>query len=303
MNYGIVDIGSNTIRLNVYQVKSKDDFSVLFSNKYQAGLASYVVDGNLSTKGINVLRNAIKETKSIFSISKLDKIYYFATASLRKVHNSNIILSDIKNDFGINIELISDKDEAKLGFLGVNLIYPKSEGINIDIGGGSTEIVVFKNRKPDKIYNLDEGGLSLYTQFVKGIIPKKKEIKKMRQFISEKLKSLNINKENKFDEIVGVGGTLRACGSICSEIWEFKNDEAIDIVYLEAIINRIEDKDMEMISTIFKIKPSRIHTLIPGLVIFLEVAKLFNIKKLYVSSNGVREGFLVSKLEKNHENK
>lgn len=106
MNYGIVDIGSNTIRLNVYQI-SQQDYSILFSKKYTAGLASYIKEGELSLDGINILKTTLKNILEIKKSVKMEKLLFFATASLRNVGNNQEVIAEIKEKLQVTIHLLS----------------------------------------------------------------------------------------------------------------------------------------------------------------------------------------------------
>lgn len=291
MNIGIIDIGSNTLRLNVYFIEKKK-FSQLFTKKYTAGLASYVEDGRLSKKGIDKLLRILKSLKDITDLVKLDALYVFATASLRKVSNCLEIIHQVKEEVGLEIELISEQEEARLGYMGIGAVYPKPQGVSCDIGGGSTEIVLFENGKEKQIINLNIGSLSLYTQYSQKILPNKKEIKSIRYDVRDKLSKVICTKT--YDSIVGIGGTLRAAGNICSELWpEEVSAEQVSLAHLKELLHRIQNREKETIDMMLKVAPARIHTFTPGLCIFLEVAKFFHVKELIVCKYGIREGYLL----------
>ena len=85
MKYALIDIGSNSIRLNVY---NKDNIQKeVFSKKYMAGLAGLVEDGKLSDKGIKKLMKVLSAQKMLLDYLPIDEIYAFASASLRNVDN------------------------------------------------------------------------------------------------------------------------------------------------------------------------------------------------------------------------
>ena len=89
MNYGIIDMGSNTIRLCIYHYED-GTLNRIMDRKEMAELASYIKDGKLSQTGINVACNVLQSFSAIVSNFSLDGLYVFATASLRNISNTDM---------------------------------------------------------------------------------------------------------------------------------------------------------------------------------------------------------------------
>lgn len=170
MNIGIIDIGSNTIRLNVYELNNKS-FHLLFSKKENVGLISYVYKNNLSLEGITKLKNCLLRFKTTLEVLDINIMDAFATASLRNLDNSLEVLSIISNCLNIQIEIISGSTEGKLSFLGAMHQIHQPTGLYIDSGGASTEFVFYKNFKNLYTISLNIGSLNLFNKFVDKIIP------------------------------------------------------------------------------------------------------------------------------------
>lgn len=118
--YGIIDIGSNTIRPAVYKIENNRP-KPLFSKKFTAGLASYInKNGALSKKGIDKAVSTLKQFTPILENVSLNAVYVFATASLRNIRNSEYALKTISRHSGFDIQLISGETEGILGFSGAN---------------------------------------------------------------------------------------------------------------------------------------------------------------------------------------
>lgn len=294
MNYGIVDIGSNTIRCNVYHIEN-GDFSLLFSKKHTAGLASYVEGGRLSRKGIEKLIRILKSIRLMTDQVDLDELFLFATASLRKVSNSEEVIREVHEKLGLSIELLSEKEEATLGFLGITRMISDDGGVSCDIGGGSTEVVLFSEDQVQDVINLDEGSLSLFTKFNERIIPTKKEIKAMRKYIRKKLKVYDEVPE--YPLLVGIGGSVRAANNVIQEIYGVPKEKPFTVDTAKDLLKRFKDQDRDTIRMVLKVSPERIHTFAPGLCILLEVCRHFSVKEVQVCKSGLREGYLMHKME------
>ena len=106
MKYGIIDIGSNMIRLSVYEYID-NELKLLINKKVMAGLAGHVEDGVLSQRGIKKAIDALLEFKELVSNFDLQDIYPFATASLRNVSNAIEATKIIQDETGFKIDLIS----------------------------------------------------------------------------------------------------------------------------------------------------------------------------------------------------
>lgn len=290
MNFGIIDIGSNTVRLNVYSYES-NDINMIFGKKYVVGLVSYIQDSRLTDKGITKLVNVLHSIKEIISHVTVDKTIAFATASLRKINNTEQVLKKIEEETGFRIKIYDQELEARLGFEGIMWTMPYKDGITVDIGGGSTEIIRFKNREISQIVNYSEGSLSLFNRYVKGIIPTEKEIKNIQNDIKEELYKKELNFESGI--IIGIGGTIRAIGDLSKEAFSLDDNRHFTNKNLTSLYKSIIKGDEDLVKLMLKIAPDRIHTITPGMVIFKFLCKRFGAEEIVVSSSGLREGVLL----------
>ncbi len=294
MNYGVIDIGSNTIRLNVYNEDRPN--KEIFSKKSVAGLASYISDGELSPRGIKKLIKVLNSHKKILNYIPVDHTYLFATASLRNVSNHKEIIKNVKRETGYDIELIPDKEEARLGYLAAGKAYDFNKGITIDIGGGSTEIVAFCKGEIADVFNLSEGSLSLFSKYIDEILPGVDEYKALNKYLDSVIVPIKKLKLNGDTHAIGLGGTVRAIGNILQEL----HGRAVNDVYsLEDVLDlqrRIVVKDSNVLRIILQVVPERIHTVTTGSVILSTIMKKYKVNTIYVSNIGLREGYLMNKL-------
>ena len=171
MTYGVIDVGSNTIRLVIYEVK-ENRIESLFSNKNTAGLIGYVNDGELSRKGIRKACDVLNSLQKVAAHAQVEKLYVFATASLRNIANTKEAVEEIEKETGLDIDVISGHDEAVLDFEGAAHAQKLKDGVMVDIGGGSTEVVAFADGKITDAVSLEFGSLSMYKTYVSRLFPK-----------------------------------------------------------------------------------------------------------------------------------
>jgi len=292
MRHAIVDIGSNTIRLIVFDVteEKNKNFKKVLNKKYTAGLITYVHDGELSGRGIKKLKKTLSSIKNVVEELNCDTFSPFATASLRNLDNTEEVVDQIKDELDIEIDVIEQVEEAFMGNIGIRQEIEIEEGITMDIGGASTEIVYFNTEGPQEFINLETGSLLLFRENVSFVIPKKKEIRKIKKSVKRELQDKKFIKN--FDYLIGIGGTIRTTGEVIADLWN-KDDKRFFLEDIDKLLELINDRDTEAIRTIIRANPARIHTLIPGMIILRTVMKHFDIKEIRVSNKGLREGYLI----------
>ncbi len=295
MNCAVIDIGANTIRLSIFAI-DKSLPVLLFNKKQTAGLANYNDDGYLNKAGIETLISVLEKYKNILSYYPVDQTFVFATASLRNVINSSSIIKKVKNELKLKIDLLDSQEEANLGFLGISTSFHHLKtGMSVDIGGGSTEIVLFKDKEIRVVFGIDEGCLSLHKKFCNGVIPEKDEILKMTSYIEDKTWGFG-DSTGEIDTISGIGGTIRSVGKVLKELDLADNKRCYDIVSMNKLYHMLLEKDSEAYDALLKVVPDRSHTLLCGLVILKRICELFDIKQVNASSYGLREGYVINQL-------
>lgn len=141
---GLIDIGSNSIRLVVFQVEDNLAMREIQNIKIPARIFQYINDNHeMSQEGIDTLARIIGAFAKEAAILKADRILPKATAAIRQSKNKDDIINQVKKKTGVTIELVPEEMEAYHGFSAVVHSMSDSDGVSIDIGGGSTEITVF----------------------------------------------------------------------------------------------------------------------------------------------------------------
>ncbi|OWT32871.1 hypothetical protein BGI41_05380 [Methanobrevibacter sp. 87.7] len=293
MLYGIIDIGSNTVRMNVYSYNKKH-FSKIFSEKETLGLIAYVDKNNkLPKKAIKKLINVLKNMQKDLEVLHIHDFTAFTTASIRNVDNSDEVVSCVKDEIGMNVIILPSEDEAKFSFIGAKENCHKKDGVVVDSGGGSTEIVIYEDNKVKESYSMPIGSLNLFNEYVSHILPNDEERKLIESRVFEEIEKLNINYDKKIPFMCGVGGTIRAVNNMLSELGMIQKKNCIPVEMLTELEKKLSNGDRSSYDIILHVKPSRIHTIVPGLLIFKVLTKYFKCKEVQVSKFGVREGFFI----------
>lgn len=300
----IIDIGSNTIRLSVYKIID-NKITNLFNEKRTASLAAYIDDkGLMGDDGIHKLISVLLEFKNIISnFDDISKTYIIATASIRNAKNSEDIVKAAKKYADIDIQIISGEHEARLAFIGSSKYLGNHRGILTDIGGGSSEIVLFENANVSKSVSINIGSLNSYKKYVTKLFPSESEKKQINKALKNELKEKNV-KQYKENNLYAVGGSARAALQMYNSY--YKKDDSnlkMDVTDLKKLLKHIMNLNFsDKLNLILKVKADRVHTLLPGLILLLKIANYFSAKTIYISLSGIREGFIIEKITRKDNN-
>jgi exopolyphosphatase/guanosine-5'-triphosphate,3'-diphosphate pyrophosphatase len=296
MKQAIIDIGSNSIRLTVYDTEVQP-FKILFKEKIMAGLAGYVADGALTEEGIECAYNGLLDFKGTLQALNIDQVHLFATASLRNVTNTEMAVASIKAATGYTVEVISGEEEALFGYAGAMQEIKLDSGAFMDVGGASTEVVSFRNGMPVQSVSFPVGSLNLYRQCVKKILPGEGSLKRIQSVIAQRIDQDTLFSFDKTSPIVCVGGTSRAVLKLARKEFSLPVDcNRLSADQLDALGELLCRGDKTAADLILKMEPERIHTIIPGVLIMKHVFRRFDADEIIVSNYGVREGYLCQKI-------
>lgn len=301
--YGIIDFGSNTIRLCIYEVEctprkplQKKDVKTLLNYKVMAGLASHIKEGAMTQQGIQKAIktiNAHLRRASHFSCKRID---IFATAVLRNCSNSREATAAIEEGIDSRITILSNEEEAHLGYIGACLDRSLTNGTMVDIGGGSTELThISDGLDLDKI-SIPQGSLSSFANYVQGLLPTLKEC----DSIAKNFRSL-VSKEEagiyNATQLYGIGGAIRSAAKVYGDLCNDGNRlEYLLPEHLDAILALYEKDPGAFAHQALHTVPDRIHTFIPGCLIIRELFTLCKAERLDIIKFGLREGYLVERV-------
>lgn len=293
MIIAIIDIGSNTIRMNVYRVRN-GKFRLLFSKKATAGIVSYVQEGRLNKEGISILYSTLDSFNKVLQQLQIEHCFAFATASLRNIDNTKEVLLAVEKKTGRKVNVIEGRQEALLSFYGASLQLQEEDGVFVDIGGGSSEVVSFERKTIISACSMPIGSLNLFNLHVNGILPTQQEIDSMRKHIERELHAYVHAQETL---LFAAGGSARAIEKMLLKLGQAEHKgEAISMAALEYLLSYLcSEKGSHLL---LRNKPERIHTLIPGLLILMGVMQHCQCTILKVGRYGIREGYLMKVTKK-----
>ncbi len=279
--YAVVDIGSNTMVLVIYQV---DDTSIrqVFHISTATHLVDDIVNHHMQESGLTKARQTVLSYLCLCIQQKVDEVYADITECGRGIDNSQEFIDTIKQAGIENTILLSGEQEAVCDFYGSQLDKKKESGIIVDIGGGSTEFVRFENHQVIDAVSIPLGCVRLSHLPLDPNISKA-EIEKVRVQHPDLTDSATA---------VGVGGTVRACKKICKNLYKQKGHfSAYQLERLYAALIEENPTALELVKKY--VSKDRQDVFIPGLGMLVAASRSFHIQTFYNSDYGVREGFLI----------
>lgn len=302
----LIDIGSNTVRLVIFNVDSNSYYSVseIQNIKVSARLVQYVEDGRMSEKGINILTDLVDKYLQIISQYDVDRLIAVATAAVRNSKNVEYIISHVYDQTGLEVRVLSDEEEAFYGNYAVRYTFNIYDGISVDIGGGSTEVTLFKGKKIINSHSFPFGAVSLTREFFSG---KKHSdptaIKETTKWVKKQFQKVDwLARANV--PIVAIGGSARNI----AEVYQLQTDYPIagthgypmEPVWVEETLELFTEKDYEDLDSLDGLSQDRKDTIIPAAIVFQQLLAVANSPKFILSRRGLREGIVIHHLNEEH---
>ena len=302
----IIDIGSNTIRLVIYRYNKITGLRELGNIKKVARLSMYVEeDGNLSEDGIEILSQILKDFKKIMDDYEVADIIATATAAIRQVENKLNIVNRMKAETGIAIDILSGEEEAYFGYLAVINSIDTPSAVTIDLGGGSTELTLYKGENIEKSVSLPFGTVTLKRQFVSGERISLEEKSALRKYVMNQFEQLNwIGDQN--IPAIGIGGSARNIAQIQHHLVKFPiasihqyEMTPKDLIELHQYLENCTDEQLKQLEGL---SADRADIIEIALEVFIGLVTRVNAPKFQISNKGLREGLLIHRILQSNPN-
>ena len=301
MRLGVLDVGSNTVHLQVFETFPGSRPSPTSNLKVELRLAEYVSsDGLVSAEGVKRLRDAISQCIEQFKVSGAQEILPFATSALREAKNGSDIISAINRDFDIDLQVLSGEEEASMTFLAARRWYGWSSGrlLIVDIGGGSLEVAVGVNESPDVALSLPIGALRLTKDHLEEDPYSKKSIRRLREYIDSQIGEIlpTLVQHQDADRAIGTSKTLRTIARLCGD-WSTGSGREIKVESLRRIIPRLSEMTEEQRRDLPGVSATRARQIVAGAFVAESVMRNLEIDELEICPWALREGIILKWLD------
>lgn len=294
---GVIDLGTNTCRLFVVEVKN-GQIKTPYIKKVEIVTLGEDVNKTkmLKKEAIERTLACLKEYKAICDEMGVTEILAKATSAVRDSQNRDYFLELVKNETGISIDCISGEEEGTYTFSGTTIDI-KNPILLIDIGGGSTEFIYGDSSKIEYIKSFDIGAVRIREKFFQNddFTTNYVEAKK---WIIENIKEIEFLKNKEF-ELVAVAGTATTQVSVKEKMLTYNpslvHKYKLSLEDIKENINLFKSVDLEKRKEIVGLHPKRADVIIGGTYILETIMEMLNKETLIVSENDILDGIMISK--------
>ena len=301
MRLGVLDVGSNTIHLQVVDTHPGARPNPTFNHKEELRLTEYLNENNhISDEGIAALRLAIKNAIAHSKSVKTEELLPFATSALREANNGTEIITAINKDFEIDLQVLTGEEEAKLTFLAARRWFGWSSGrlLVIDIGGGSLEIASGIDESPEVAITLPLGASRLTKSHLQGDPFTAKSVRSLRDYIETQLESVlpTLVRHEDSDRAIATSKTLRTLARLCGD-WYGGNGKNITIDAIRKISTRLAEMDSEERTKLPGVSANRARQIVAGALVTESVMRNLDLDNLEICPWALREGIVLKYMD------
>ena len=303
MKIGTIDIGTNSMRLLIAEYK---EGKIVNRKKYvNTTRIGQGVDSNgyITDEAIERNINALVEFSNICKEENCKEVYCMGTSALRDSKNKELFIKLAKDKANINVDIISGEKESNLGFMGVlQGVENPDDILVIDIGGGSTEIIIGNKTAIRFAKSENVGALRMTEKFLKQDPINEDEFKNMSSFVYEEIKdTLKHIQKDGVRKIVGIGGTITSLSAINQEMESYSMDKIhnskITLSEIELILQNLKKMTLNDKKTLKGLQPKRADIITAGVEILYTIMKNIEINEIIVSEYDNLEGLMCQNIK------
>ena len=300
---GVIDIGTNSCRLFIAELENTSEGKKIKRELVKDVEIVKLGEGvnkthNLNPNAIKRTLDCLKKYKEKASSYGVENIRAFATSAVRDAENREVFLQEVSK-LGIKIECISGKTEATLNFLGNSLVF-KERILVVDIGGGSTEFTLGKDKTIDFIQSINIGAVRATEKFFSDNDYSEEKLEKCRSWIRKNLEILKTIKDRNF-KLVGVAGTATTQISVRDKMEIYDSSKvhmaALTLDELKENLSLFLSKNFEERKKIVGLEEKRADVIIAGTLILLTILEELNQDKIIISESDNLSGAITREEE------
>jgi exopolyphosphatase/guanosine-5'-triphosphate,3'-diphosphate pyrophosphatase len=286
--YAAIDIGSNTTRVLVAEPEGGQLRSVMDQRAYtRLGRASGQ-DGAIGPEKVAEVADAVATQVRLAEELEAEAIRIVATAAIREASNREEVVEAIERACGVPVEVLSEQEEGRLAFIGATRTLGhivKGEIGVVDVGGGSTEIVLGTLREGVRsVHSFKIGSGSLADDFLSSDPPSAAEIRAVREHVAAFFDGVEVNHP---EQAVAVGGSATSLRTLVGGVLEYET--------LERAIRLLTGDRIADVAKRFELDPRRVDLLPAGVLLLEKISELFGCP-LQIGKGGLRDGVVLDLL-------
>ena len=290
----VIDLGSNTSKLILMTYEPGRSYHQLDELRQLVRLAEGMADSDvMRAAAIERGLEALSTFSAYCEAAGVTDIHATATSAVRSAENGERFIELIKERVGFMPEIISGEDEAYYEFVSVANSLPYKDAYILEIGGGSGELSLMKDRRFEWGKSWDFGALRMSEKFMTSDPPKKKQVKALIEHVNELLGD-DLEDFAKDTPLIGLGGTIRNLAKIHKKMVDYPldllNNYFLPKEGLEDVVETLLDQTVEEKRDLSGLKTDRADIITAGGIVTLEILKRSGAPGIIIGSQGLREG-------------
>ncbi len=301
MRLGVLDVGSNTIHLQVMDAHIGARPSPTTNFKVELRLTQYLnKSGTISIDGIKALHEAIASAVAHAQENNVDEILAFATSAIRESKNGAAIIADINENHQIDLQILTGDEEARMTFLAVRRWLGWSAGkiLMLDIGGGSLEIAYGIDESPEATLSLPLGAARMTRDFLSGDPYSTKDVDFLQDYVADNLekKLPAILRSHDANHFVATSKTFRTLARLSGH-WFNDNPKYLELANLEALTSKLAGMNDSARADLPGVSASRAQQIVAGAIVARSAMAILDIEKVEICPWALREGIVLRRLD------
>lgn len=294
-----IDIGTNTIRLLIADTDETKKLKRILSKKNITRLGEgFIKKKEISSKATQRSIKVLEKYLNLVNEYSAKKTFAVATSAVREAANKNEFLMEVHRNTGLEIQVVSEKEEASMTLTGVLSIINEVEGkaLVIDIGGGSAEFIIIEDKTLITTHSLDLGAVYLTERFIHSDPPTPLELENLREFVDKRLSFLPWVGLS-FSSLLGTAGTITTLAAIDQEMSIYDPEKINKYVLtreaVKSIYNSLKSLNRVERCLTTGLEMGREDIILAGAVVVLNIMETLNLNEITVSDFGLLEGIII----------
>jgi len=295
----VIDIGSNSARLIVYEHESGGHLRILAGSRAPLRLVRDLDrTGRIKPEALDRAFEALSDFRAIARGSGVRHVVAVGTSALRDATNGDAFIRRVRRDLGIVIRLLSGVEEARYGFLGAVGGLPVDHGVQFDLGGGSLQVARFHARRLLGATSVPLGALRVSDAFLRSDPPSSREVRRLREHARAVLADAGLAPLGAGEGLVGTGGTVRNLARVEQRATRYPIPRLHGFTLsrrgLHEVNVRLLGARLKKRGRIAGLNQDRRDSVVGGGLVVETLMDALGATEVLVSGQGVREGLAIS---------
>ncbi|NBX95203.1 MAG: Ppx/GppA family phosphatase [Betaproteobacteria bacterium] len=300
MRLGVLDVGSNTIHLQVVDAHLGGPPIPNSSHKSIIKLTEFLDEaGAITQEGIGKITEAIQKNMAEAQHLNIDELLAFATSAIREAVNSEEVLSYVNKSCSIDLQVLTGEEEARFTFLAARRWLGWSAGdlLVLDIGGGSLEIARGTEENPTFKTSMQLGAGRLTRNILKGDPFTPKSLKALEEYIEDQLEPLSKSLATfEKDVASGTSKTFRTLAKLVQNL-QPKLGLHLTLEALDYLVPELQKLDLSERRELPGVSMERAHQLVAGSMVARQLMRTLNLREIKICPWALREGIVLHRLD------